>query len=189
MLQGMDSTLERAPAVVVGGGLAGLTTAAYLARNGQDVTLYERSPILGGRAATQVHDGFAFNRGIHALYTGGAASEVLRDLGVTYTAGTPTVTLALDHGKLIPLPTGPLSLLRSPLLGVPDKLEFLRLLAGLPRVSARDLAHVSVQQWIDRNLRRPWVRRLVTALARTFVDSTALDLVSADVFIDKLQRS
>jgi len=43
----MDSTLERTPAVVVGGGLARLTTAAYLARNGQDVTLYEKSPTLG----------------------------------------------------------------------------------------------------------------------------------------------
>ena len=59
----MDSTLERTPAVVVGGGLARLTTAAYLARNGQDVTLYEKSPTLGGRAATQEYDGFAFNRG------------------------------------------------------------------------------------------------------------------------------
>jgi 2-polyprenyl-6-methoxyphenol hydroxylase-like FAD-dependent oxidoreductase len=31
------------PTVVVGGGLAGLTTAAYLARAGRPVTLYEKS--------------------------------------------------------------------------------------------------------------------------------------------------
>ena len=38
--------------IVVGGGIAGLSAAAYLARAGVAVTLFEKSARLGGRAAT-----------------------------------------------------------------------------------------------------------------------------------------
>ena len=62
---------------VIGGGLAGLTAACYLARQGREVTVFEQAAELGGRAATQLSDGFAFNRGAHALYSGGAASDRL----------------------------------------------------------------------------------------------------------------
>jgi phytoene dehydrogenase-like protein len=69
---------------IVGGGLAGLTAATYLARAGKSVTLFEKAASLGGRAATSNHDGYLFNRGIHALYTGGATEEVLKDLGAPH---------------------------------------------------------------------------------------------------------
>src|SRR5689334_21586710 len=46
---------------------------------------------------------------------------------------------------------------------------------------------MSVQEWIKRTIRRPAVRQLVTAVARTAVYSAALDRVSADVLIVKLQ--
>ncbi|GEK20230.1 phytoene desaturase family protein [Cellulomonas xylanilytica] len=49
--------------VVVGGGIAGLTTAALLARGGALVTLLERHDQLGGRAGTLSVDGFRFDTG------------------------------------------------------------------------------------------------------------------------------
>src|SRR3954465_7257465 len=175
--------------VVIGGGMAGLTAACYLARAGVAVTLFEKAPWLGGRAATQTEAGFSFNRGIHALYTGGAASEILSDLGVTYRAGSPKATYALQGGQIEPFPAGLSALLRSRLLGARDKLELMRLFATLGRLDPRSLARVSVQGWLEQAIRRPQVRRLLAATARTFVYSAALDLVSADVFIAKLQRS
>ena len=36
--------------VIIGGGIAGLTSAVYLTKNGIQVTLFESSPKLGGRA-------------------------------------------------------------------------------------------------------------------------------------------
>ena len=60
---------------IVGGGLAGLTAACYLARSGVTVTVFEKAPGLGGRAATQQQAGYFFNRGIHALYSGGATTR------------------------------------------------------------------------------------------------------------------
>ncbi|WP_370636225.1 FAD-dependent oxidoreductase [Cohnella sp. CFH 77786] len=54
---------------VIGGGLAGLTAAAYLSRS-PDVrgVLFERSPQWGGRAFTYEKAGFTLNYGAHAIY-------------------------------------------------------------------------------------------------------------------------
>lgn len=50
-------------AVVIGGGVGGIATAALLARGGARVTLLERHAHLGGRAGRLVVDGFTFDTG------------------------------------------------------------------------------------------------------------------------------
>ncbi|WP_395244757.1 phytoene desaturase family protein [Agromyces sp. MMS24-K17] len=50
-------------AIVVGGGIAGLATAALLARDGHRVTLLEQREALGGRAGTWEAEGFRFDTG------------------------------------------------------------------------------------------------------------------------------
>lgn len=62
--------------VVVGGGLAGLSSAARLAKKGYQVQLLEKTPKLGGRAITIPLKGFNFNFGAHAIY--GRDQSVLR---------------------------------------------------------------------------------------------------------------
>ena len=49
--------------IVIGGGIAGLASAALLAREGHAVTLLEARPELGGRAGTWDVDGFRFDTG------------------------------------------------------------------------------------------------------------------------------
>ncbi|MEN2737305.1 phytoene desaturase family protein [Microbacterium sp. X-17] len=49
--------------VIVGGGIAGLATAALLARDGRRVTLLEQNGALGGRAGLWEADGFRFDTG------------------------------------------------------------------------------------------------------------------------------
>jgi len=49
--------------VVIGGGIAGLASAALLAKEGHTVTLVERQPEVGGRAGSWKHDGFRFDTG------------------------------------------------------------------------------------------------------------------------------
>lgn len=73
-----------ASVVIVGGGLAGLSAAARLAKHGLRVTVLERGA-LGGRAVTLRIKGFAFNFGAHAIY--GRDRSVLttleRELGLS----------------------------------------------------------------------------------------------------------
>jgi phytoene desaturase len=48
---------------VIGGGIAGLASAALLARDGYRVTLLEKQPEVGGRVGTWEQDGFRFDTG------------------------------------------------------------------------------------------------------------------------------
>jgi phytoene dehydrogenase-like protein len=185
----MEPKLAQTDVVVVGGGMAGLTAACYLARAGLQATVFEKAPILGGRAATRESDGFLFNRGIHALYTGGAASRALEELGVTYGHGTPKETFVLDGRELRPFPTSPSRFLRTDLLGAGDKMALVRFFAALGRAEPRDLAGTSLQEWLDLNVRRPRLHKLMVSLSYPLVYTSALDLVSAEVFVDKFQRA
>ncbi len=185
----MEDNMMKTDVVIVGGGMAGLGAACYLARAGVAVTLFEKAANLGGRAASQNHEGYVFNRGIHAIYTGGATSEVLQELGIPYKYGSPKETFLLHDGHIYPFPGSVVALLGSRLLAFGDKMELARLFSRLPQLQAKSLANVSIQQWLEDTIRHPQVRQLLASTARVFVYSAALDLVSAEVFVAKLQRA
>ncbi|NJL55345.1 NAD(P)-binding protein [bacterium] len=90
---------------IIGGGLAGLTAAVYGARAGHEVTLFEKSRSLGGRARTRTDAGYCLNMGPHALYRSGAAAAILQELGVTFTGGPPKQRGYLGlNGKRVSMP-------------------------------------------------------------------------------------
>jgi phytoene dehydrogenase-like protein len=186
---GMEPRSAQTEVAVVGGGISGLTAACFLAHGGARVTLFEKAPTLGGRAATRESGAFLFNRGIHALYTGGAASRTFEELGVSYGHGTPKETFVLDGEDLRPFPTSPSQFLSTDLLGAGDKMALVRFFAGLARARPGDLAGRSLQGWLDEKVRRPRLRRLMDSVAYPLVYTSALDLVSAEVFVDKFQRA
>ena len=69
-------------AVVVGGGLAGLTSAAYLCRYGFQTLVCEKRGKTGGLVDTFWHQGFAFDGGIRAFENSGIVFPLLKDLGI-----------------------------------------------------------------------------------------------------------
>src|SRR5215204_1044602 len=140
------------PVIVVGGGPAGLACASYLASSGRSVTVLEKGPSLGGRSATDRVHGYALNRGAHALYTGGAASEVLRELGVPYEYGVPKQAYALDSRGAHRLPASVLGLLTTPLLDGADKRELAGFFMRLSGTSPEKYARTSVAEWIAASL-------------------------------------
>lgn len=179
----------RADVVVVGGGLAGLTTATFLARAGYAVTLIEQSQHLGGRAITQNEKGFHFNLGPHGLYRAGQAANVLHELGVSFKGGTPTRggNYAIRQGKPFALPLGLRSLLTSRLFGIAGKLEVSRVLASLGKIDATSMQHLSLQDWLHQAIRLPSVRQLFEALVRLTTYTNAPERISAGAALAQLQ--
>jgi ribulose 1,5-bisphosphate synthetase/thiazole synthase len=78
----MSNEVNSLDVIIIGGELAGLTTAALLARSGKAVTLFEHSSReIGGRARTVEIDGFYFNQGPHALFLTDASDSILKEIG------------------------------------------------------------------------------------------------------------
>lgn len=68
--------------IVVGGGMAGLTSAAYLAQQGHRVLLIEKNRECGGLVSTFSRDGFQFEAGLRALENAGIIFPMLEELGI-----------------------------------------------------------------------------------------------------------
>lgn len=76
--------------LVVGAGLAGLTSALTAARAGARVVVLDARRKIGARARSEQIDGFTINEGAHALYRKGSAAAVLRNLGIDASGRMPT---------------------------------------------------------------------------------------------------
>jgi len=68
--------------IIVGAGIAGLTSAAYLAREGKKVLLIEKNKECGGLVNSFAHDGFHFDAGVRALEDAGVIFPMLNQLGI-----------------------------------------------------------------------------------------------------------
>lgn len=68
--------------IIVGGGIAGLTAAAYLSKAGLSTLLCEKEPIVGGLVNTFERGGFVFDGGVRAIESSGVFLPMLRHLGL-----------------------------------------------------------------------------------------------------------
>ena len=69
-------------AIVVGGGIAGLTAAAYLACAGKSVILFERQSKVGGLVQTFDRNGIYFDGGLRSIENSGIVFPMLKQLGI-----------------------------------------------------------------------------------------------------------
>ena len=184
----MEPKLAQTEVAVVGGGMAGLTAACYLARAGLEVTVFEKALTLGD----------ARRPGSSMV-----SCSTVEDTPCTPEVRAPESSRSWAHlrprhpeghlraagGKLSSFPANPLGLLRrGDFLSAGDKLALFRFFVAISRARPGALARTSVQEWLDGEIRRPH-RRVMTGFARTFAYSTALDLVSAEMFVEKFQRA
>ncbi|MHB1454780.1 MAG: phytoene desaturase family protein [Saccharofermentanales bacterium] len=67
---------------IAGGGIAGLTAAAYLCRSGYKVLICEKEEKVGGLINSFVYQGYTFDGGIRAIENSGIVLPMLRQLGI-----------------------------------------------------------------------------------------------------------
>jgi len=161
--------------VVVGGGIAGLTAAWAMAREGRPVTLVERESRLGGKIRTERVDGFVIEHGPDSFLVGKpAALELCRELGlgdriVAQRAAGPVRVWArnglhpLPAGvRLVPTRVGPL--LGSPLLSPGEALRAAADLV-LPAGAARRAGDISLAALVAPRMGRAVLDRIVAPVA------------------------
>jgi phytoene dehydrogenase-like protein len=143
----MSNGFDNLDVIIIGEGLAGLTTAALLARAGKAVTLFEHSSReIGGRARTAEIDGFYFNQGPHALYLTDASDSILKEIGITYTGGIPAGKGYLISGGKKREIAGDYS---SWLSGKSDGSQFF---ISPTKIDFSQLESVTEQEWLDKNI-------------------------------------
>jgi phytoene dehydrogenase-like protein len=81
--------------IVVGGGMAGLTAAAYIARAGRTVLLLEKEQKVGGLVSSFRRGGFVFDGGIRAIESSGIVLPMLRQLGIDVEFLPSTVSIGI----------------------------------------------------------------------------------------------
>ena len=88
---------NRYSTIVVGGGIAGLTSAAYVSRKGHKVLLCEKNKECGGLVSTFTRDGFHFDAGVRALEDAGIIFPMLDDLGIDLQFVKSPVSIGIEN--------------------------------------------------------------------------------------------
>lgn len=83
--------------IVVGGGIAGLTATAYLAKEGKKVLLIEKNRETGGLVNSFSRNGFQFDAGVRALLDAGIILPMLKDLGIKMETVKSPVSIGIEN--------------------------------------------------------------------------------------------
>jgi oxygen-dependent protoporphyrinogen oxidase len=98
-------------AVIIGGGISGLSATYYLSKAGIRPTLLERKPRVGGVIQTSVQQGCVLEEGPDGFMAAKPwAMNLIRDLGladqVIGSNDHTRITYIVKNGKLVPMPEG-----------------------------------------------------------------------------------
>lgn len=83
--------------IIVGGGMAGLTATAYLAKEGYNVLLLEKGDKVGGLVSSFPYKGFTLDGGIRSIENSGIIIPMLQQLGIDVPFERSVVSLGVDQ--------------------------------------------------------------------------------------------
>ncbi len=167
---------------VVGAGIAGLAAAHRIQAGGRSVRIFEASARVGGVMRTETVDGFTFDLGPNSFRLTGGARALLEGLGlddvVEKASPESRARFLLRADGLVPVPLGPLDLVRTPLLSGAAKRRLLR----EPFVTRGDGANESVAEFASRRLGAEVVEKLLAPFLVGVYAGDETKLGAASVF-------
>jgi phytoene dehydrogenase-like protein len=87
---------EKQKVAIVGAGMAGLTAAAYLAKENYDLQLFDKNAHCGGLVSTFNQNGFAFDTGPRAFVNSGMVKPMLKDLGIEWEYRENKISIGIE---------------------------------------------------------------------------------------------
>ena len=173
--------------VIVGGGLAGLSAAALLSKQGKKVLVLERGQ-LGGRAVTMNIKGFSFNFGSHAIY--GRDVSILKkmekelDLKIDWRDFSPTKAKYEVDGELTAVPSNIKGLFRTKILSDAGKIKFaFTVLKTLAKIE-KGHPHMSIGKWMETKGIASDVKDMMLTLAGSNFFTNEPEKIPSDVYFE-----
>ena len=182
--------------IVIGGGFAGLTAAAYLSNSGFQVELLEASPKLGGRAYSfkDNETGSIIDNGQHIMM--GCYHDTLKfirmigaEKNFLFQKGLEVNFLNADS-ELIKLKSFPFpypfnllfGLLNFKALSFSDRIRFLRFFLKLPFISLEKLNELTVYDWLIKENQNEKIRKAFWEILSVGALNTNIKKASALTF-------
>jgi len=188
--------------IVIGGGIAGLTAAAYLVKEGIPVTVLESSPKLGGRAYsfTDQKTNSQIDNGQHILM--GCYADTLRFLKLIGAQENFIYQKRLEvnflkpGNKIVRLKSSlifyPLNLLLAlfnfSVLSVKERISVLGFMMKLPFTSHQKLVNKNVKDWLEENNQSENLISSLWKIIAVGAFNTSIEKASAIMFREILMK-
>jgi len=182
--------------IVIGGGFAGLTSAAYLSKSGIKVELLEASPKLGGRAYsfTDNDTGDIIDNGQHIMM--GCYKDTLKffkiikgEENLIYQKRMK-VNFLKENFNLVPLVTSSklypfnliLAVLNYKAISISNRLSLLKFFIKLPFISSKKVKNLTVYEWLKEEKQNEQIRRAFWEILAAGALNTNINKASAEIF-------
>jgi hydroxysqualene dehydroxylase len=188
--------------IVIGGGFAGLSAAAYLTKNKFKVTLLEASPKLGGRAYSFIDKETEniIDNGQHILM--GCYNFTLDFLSLIDATSNFNfqkrleVNFVKEGFRVLPLNSFPsiypfnllIGLLRFRAISFSNRLSLLKVFFKLPFYSQNKFSKINIKQWLDREGQSQEVQDAFWRILAVGAFNTSIEKASAKIFIDIIRQ-
>lgn len=188
--------------LVIGGGLSGLSAAAFLSNNKFEVTLIEATHKLGGKTysffeeqlRTEIDNGQHILLGCYSetlnflkLISAINTIEVQKYFSINYLSKRFQVTTLKSKNNFYPfnLLGG---LISFSLFNVNDKISLIKLLLKIRFIDSDNLSQISVKEWLTKEKQSKKVNSLFWNVICVGALNTSTEIASAKMFCDILKQ-
>lgn len=167
--------------VIIGGGIAGLTAAVYLHKQGKEVLIMEASDRVGGRIKTDNYKGFLLDRGFQVLLTAYPETKSLLNYKELHLKKfLPGATVLYDKGQFeiadpFRIPSAAFATLFAPVGSLKDKLNTLFLKNKLIRISIDAIFKQKEQTTLSQLLEYGFSQKMIDRFYKPFMSGIFLE--------------